>query len=97
MKMKHRVNIADLPSVLSFGAFPNSLIDKSTNNCIVFTYTICFCFITSKCRTTAGMTLDFKENVLFFQNLATPTRLGSHLLICYGSFVCKQACPNGFR
>ena len=64
MKMKHRVNIADLPFVLSFDAFPNSLIDKSTNNCIVFTDIICFCSITSKCRTTAGMTLDFKENVL---------------------------------
>ena len=89
MKMKHRVNIADLPFVLSFDAFPNSLIDKSTNNCIVFSDIMYFCFITSKCRTTAGMTLDFKENVLFFQNWAKPTRQGSHLLICYGSFVCK--------
>ena len=89
MKMKHRVNIANLPFVLSFGAFPNSLIDKSTNNCIVFTDIICSCFITSKCRTTAGMTLDFKENVLFFQNWAEPTRQGSHLLTCYGSFVYK--------
>ena len=29
MSMKHRVNIADLPFVLSFDAFPNSLIDKA--------------------------------------------------------------------
>ena len=65
MEMKHRLNIADLPFVLSFDAFPNSLIDKSTNNCIVFTDIIYFYFITIKCRTTAGMTLDFKENVLF--------------------------------
>ena len=69
MKMKHRVNIADLPFVLSFGAFPNSLIDKSTNNCIVFTDIIYFCFITRKCRTTAEMTLDFLKNVLFFSEL----------------------------
>ena len=65
MKMKHRVNIADQPFALSFDAFPNSLIDKSTNNCIVFTDIINFCIITSKSRTSAGMTLDFKENVLF--------------------------------
>ena len=89
MKMKHRVNIANLPCVLSFGAFPNSLIDKSTNNCIVLTDIMYFCFITSKCRATAGMTLDFKENGLFFQNWAKPTRQGSHLLICFGSFVFK--------
>ena len=67
MKMKHRLNIADLPFVLSFDAFPNSLIDKSTINCIVFTDIIYLCFITSKCMTTAGMTLEFKEKVLFFR------------------------------
>ena len=89
MKMKHRVNNADLLFVLSFDAFPNRLIDKSTNNCIVFTDIIYSCFIASKCRTTAGMTLDFKENVLFFQNWAKPTQQGSHLLICYSSFVSK--------
>ena len=67
MKMKHRVNIADLPFVLSFDAFPNSLIDKSTNNYIVFSDIMYFCFITSNCRATAGTTLDFKENVPFFR------------------------------
>ena len=71
MKMKHRVNIADLPFVLSFDAFPNSLIDKSTNNCIVFTDLIYFGFTTSKCRTTAGMTLDkILKKMSFFQNWA---------------------------
>ena len=89
MKMKHRVNIADLPFVLSFDTFPNSLIDKSTNNCIFFTDIIDFCFTKSKCRTTAGMTLDYKENVLFFQNWAKPIPQGSHLLIFNGSFICK--------
>ena len=48
-----------------------------------------FCFIKSKWRGTAGMTLDFKENGLFFQKWAKPTRQGSHLLICYGSFAFK--------
>lgn len=67
MKIKHRFNIAYLPFVLSFDAISNSLIDKSTNSCIVFTDIMYFCFITSKCRTTAGMILDFKENVLFFR------------------------------
>ena len=67
LKMKHIVNIADLPFVLSFDAFPNSLTDKSTDKCIVVSDIMYFCFITSKCRTTAGMTLDFKENVLFFR------------------------------
>ena len=74
MKMKHRVNIADLPFVLSFDAFPKSLIDKSTNSRIVFTDIIYFCFKTRKCRTTAGMTLDFKENVLFFLIWSKPIR-----------------------